>query len=503
MSGLEQLDLVGVADAIAGRDLSAREATAWALQRLQTRGRQLNAVFRIDADEALARAAELDEHQARTGSTLGPLHGVPLAHKDLFGVAGRECHGGSLVLRGNVATQTAWALQRLDAAGQVNLGALHMAELALSPTGYNAHHGHGLNPWDPAYACGGSSSGSGIAVAARLVFGSLGSDTGGSIRHPAAMCGVTGLKPTWRRVSAAGVLPLSASLDCPGPMAQSARDCARLLTLIARPNRADGLCTTRPAEDYEAALAGERGGDLRGLRIGVPQGYYRDGLDPEVAAALQASLDVLRHRGATLVAVGVPDMGLVNALAQLVMSVEAAALHRRSVAQRPQDFAEQVLRRIDPGFVYPATRYAEALALRAPVAKEWVDQCLAGCDLVHLPTLMATTPTIAATTEGEPDAVLQVIARVTHATRGINYLGLPAISVPAGFSRAGLPLAFQLVARPFAEARLLQAADAYQRETDWHRRLPPAPAASPSSLHATPLTRQVKLQQSRRASGKG
>jgi aspartyl-tRNA(Asn)/glutamyl-tRNA(Gln) amidotransferase subunit A len=494
MSGLEALDLVGVAEAIARRQLSAREATNWALQRLQTTGRQLNAVFRIDADQALARAADLDEQQARTGHTTGPLHGVPLAHKDLFGVAGRECHAGSLILRGHIAPRTAWALQQLDSAGQVNLGSLHMAEFALSPTGFNGHFGHGLNPWSPAHACGGSSSGSGIAVAARLVFGSLGTDTGGSIRHPSAMCGVTGLKPTWRRVSSAGVLPLSASLDCPGPMAQSARDCARLLMLAARPNAADGLCTARPTEDYEARL----GGDLRGVRIGVPQAYYRDDLDVQVAAALQASLGVLRGRGATLVAVAVPDMALVNALAQLMMSVEAAALHARWIAQRPQDYAEQVLRRIDPGFAYPAVRYAEALALRTRITQDWVDHCLADCDLVHLPTLPVTTPTIAATTatttDSDATAVMQAIARVTHATRGINYLGLPAISVPAGFSQAGLPLAFQLVARPYAEGALLQAADAYQRDTDWHRRLPltasstatptPTPAHTPANLQA-------------------
>lgn len=473
MSELESLDLVGLADHIASGRLSSREATAWSLQRLETLGRRYNAVFRIDAEAALQRAASLDEQQARRGPC-GPLHGVPLAHKDLFAVAGRECHAGSLILRGQVATETAWALQQLDAAGQVNLGSLHMCEFALSPTGYNGHYGHGLNPWNPAYACGGSSSGSGIAVAARLVTGSLGTDTGGSIRHPAAMCGVTGLKTTARRVSAAGVLPLSPSLDCVGPLAQSARDCARLLTLIARPRPDDGSCSQVPAGDYEAGLDG----DLRGLRIGVPQAYYRDDLDPEVAAALAASLDVLKARGATLHNVPVPDMALVNALAQLLMSVEAAALHRRWIETRPQDYAEQVRLRIEPGFAYSAVRNAEALALRMPLAKEYVATCLQGCDLLHLPTLVVHTPTIAATTEGEAAAVMKAIARVTHATRGINYLGLPALSVPAGLSAAGLPLAFQLVGRPFAEALLLKAADAFQRDTDWHRRRPPTPPHS-------------------------
>ena len=473
MSELETLDLVGVADAIARGRLSAQEAAAWSLQRLETTGRRLNAVFRIDAGPALARARALDERQARSGST-GPLHGVPLAHKDLFGVVGREYHGGSLILRGQLAPRTAWAVEQLEAAGQVNLGSLHMAEFALSPTGFNGHYGHALNPWSVAHACGGSSSGSGVAVAARLVFGSLGTDTGGSIRHPAAMCGITGLKPTWRRVSAAGVLPLSHSLDCVGPLAQSARDCARLLTLIARPNADDGLCTAVAPDDYEAALDGA----LHGLRIGVPQAYYREHLDPEVAAALQASLDVLQGRGATLVEVGVPDMALVNAMAQLVMSVEAATLHRRWIETRPQDYAEQVRLRIDPGFAYPAVRYAEALSLRARLTQDYLQTCFKGCDLIHVPTLPAHTPTIAATTEGDAAAVMQAIARVTHATRGLNYLGLPAISVPAGLSAAGLPLAFQLVGRPFDESRLLKAADAFQRDTDWHRRRPPLPTAA-------------------------
>lgn len=474
MSELETLDLVGAADAIAQGRLSAREAVAWSLQRLQTTGRRLNAVFRIDAEPALARALALDEQQARSGVS-GPLHGVPLAHKDLFGVAGAECHAGSLILRGHIAPATAWALQQLDAAGQVNLGSLHMAEFALSPTGYNGHHGHGLNPWQPAYACGGSSSGSGIAVAARLVFGSLGTDTGGSIRHPAAMCGVTGLKPTARRVSAAGVVPLSHTLDCVGPMAQSARDCARLLGAISRHNPDDALCSRVPAGDFEAGLDG----DLRGLRIGVPQAYYREGLDAEVEAALHASLAVLQARGATLHAVQVPDMGLVNALAQLVMQVEAATLHRRWLESRPGDYAEQVRQRIEPGLAYPALRYAEALALRVKLAQDYLRSCFDGVDLVHVPTLPLHTPTIAATCEGEAAEVLRTIGRVTHATRGINYLGLPALSVPAGLSAAGLPLAFQLVGRPFDEALLLKAADAYQRDTDWHRRRPPAGPPSP------------------------
>lgn len=477
MTELESLDLVGLADAIAAGRVSARETARWSIERLDTLGRRYNAVLRIDAEAALARAAALDERQARHG-TCGPLHGVPMAHKDLFDVAGRETTAASRILAGRIAPRTGWALEQLDGAGQVNVGSLHMAEFALSPTGYNQHHGHALNPWNPAHVPGGSSSGSGVAVAARLVFGSLGTDTAGSIRHPAAMCGITGLKPTARRVSTDGVLPLSRTLDCVGPLAQTARDCARLLGLIARPRPADGSCTGLPVPDYEAALDG----DLRGLRIGVPQAYYREpggpGLDPQVARAMDASLAVLKERGATLHAVDVPDMALVSALAQLVMSVEAATLHRRWIEERPRDYADQVRLRIEPGFAYPAVRYVEALSLRARIAQEFMDTCMRGCDLVHAPTLVMQTPPIAATTEGDAGAVMQVIARIGHATRGINYLGLPAVSVPAGLSAAGMPMAFQLIGRPFDEATVLKAADAFQRDTDWHRRRPPMPLQS-------------------------
>lgn len=468
MSDFEKLDLVGVADGIRRKRFSAQEVTAWSLSRLETIGRRLNAVFRIEHDAALARAKALDEMQAH-GIQCGPLHGVPLAHKDLFQVEGRECHAGSRILQGNIAERTAFAVAELERAGQVNLGSLHMAEFALSPTGYNGHYGSGRNPWSPAHVCGGSSSGSGIAVAARLVFGSLGSDTAGSIRLPAALCGVTGLKTTFRRVSVDACIPLAFSLDCVGPIAQSARDCARLLTHISRPNPADGICTNVANRDYEQGLDG----DFNGLRIGVPQDYFRADLDPEVAACLDLSLEVFRKRGATIVPSRIPDMGLVNALAQVVLSVEAASVHRKWIESRPDDYAAQVRSRIEPGFTYSAVRYVEALSLRQKIVDEYLRVAFADCDVLHVPAMPIITPTIAETTEGEPQAILRTIGRITHATRGINYLGLPAISVPAGISKSGLPIAFQLVGRPFDEATLLKAADAYQRETEWHRLLPP------------------------------
>ncbi|MFZ4709650.1 MAG: amidase [Zwartia sp.] len=467
MSTFENLDLVGVAQGIKNKEFSSQEITAWSLNRLETIGRTFNAVFRIDHDQALARSKKLDTQQAR-GEPLAPLHGVPLAHKDLLEVAGLEMHVGSKILRGNVAKNNAWAINTLDAAGQVNLGALHMAEFAMSPTGFNAHYGHGLNPWNPAYACGGSSSGSGIAVAARLIFGSLGSDTGGSIRHPAAMCGVTGIKPTAGRVSFAGVFPLSHTLDCVGPLAQTARDCARILTHISAPNANDPWCTPRANEDYEATLDG----NIKGLRIGVPEAYYRENLDPEVAAALKTSLEVLKARGALLVNVQVPDMAKIHEMTAIVLTVEAATVHHRWMETRRDEYGSQVLARTAPGFTHSGITYREALDARQDLIQAYLDTCFANCDVVHIPTLMVQTPTIAATTTGSLDEILQAINGFSYAGRAINYLGFPSISVPAGLSSTNMPLAFQLVGRHFEEAKLLKVADAFQRDTAWHRQQP-------------------------------
>jgi aspartyl-tRNA(Asn)/glutamyl-tRNA(Gln) amidotransferase subunit A len=466
---LARAGLVEIADAIARGEVSSESVTRLCLERLERIGRPLNALVELDPQDALEAARNVDVRRAR-GESLGPLGGVPLAHKDLYYRAGKRCTCGSKIRDRYVADTTATALSRLDRAGSVNLGSLALAEWALSPTGYNEQYGHGRNPWNPAHISGGSSHGSGIALAARLVYGSLGTDTGGSIRYPSAMCGVTGVKPTWGRVSGAGVMPLAWSLDTMGPMARSARDCARLLSLIAGPDDADEHALAVPVPDYEAAL----NGDIRGLRIAVPRSYYYDPVTSEVEAALSESLRVLRARGATVIETGVPDMGRLNAHMQTIMAVEGAMVHREGLTERPQDYAAQVRARLEPGLACPATRYAEALETRARLTREYLDVAMRGADLAHLPVLPFEVPTIAETTEGSAEDVARAIAKATHCPRAINYLGLPAVSVPCGFSGNRLPVAFQLVGRPFDESVLLRVADAYQRETTWHREVPPA-----------------------------
>ncbi len=461
------LGLVEAAEAVARGEVTSVELTQAAIARARKLGPVLNCFTVLEAADAL-REAEKADGERKDGKPAGPLHGVPLAHKDLFYRAGKIVACGSKIRKDFVPETTATVLERVSAAGAVNLGALHMAEFAFSPTGYNEHYGHARNPWNTAYVPGGSSSGSGAAVAARIVFGSLGSDTGGSVRLPAAMCGLTGLKPTLTRVSRAGVMPLSHSLDCVGPLARSARDCARLMEVIAGADRADATSSARPVPHYEALLEG----GARGLRIGVPYRYYYDAVSAEIKKTLDESLEALRASGARISPVDVPDMNLVNSLAHVLMTVEAATIHRKWLETRRDEYAEQVRSRIEPGLLYPATRYCEALAMRASLTKEYIDTALKDVDAVHLPAIPVPVPTIEETTRGNAADVARMIGVVGHCTRGINYLGLPSISVPAGFDSKGLPVGFQLAGRPFSEAKLLRAAHAYQQVTDWHRRSP-------------------------------
>ena len=463
------MTLVEAADALERGEVSSVQLTQAALARAAEVGRKLNCIARLDTDDAL-RAAERADRERKQGKARGALHGVPLAHKDLFYRKGKVVACGSKIRRDFVPDVTATVLARLDASGAIDIGSLHMAEFAFSPSGYNEHYGHCRNPWNPAHVPGGSSSGSAAAVAARIVFGSLGTDTGGSLRHPAAMCGVTGLKPTVTRVSRAGVMPLSHSLDCVGPIARTARDCARLLQIIAGADAADPTASAQAVARYEVALDG----NSRELKIGVPRSYYYGPVAPEIKARLSESLAVFRSLGARVTEVQIPDIELINTLMHVLMAVEAATIHRKWLATRRDDYADQVRSRIEPGLFYPATRYLEALSMRAAIAAEFVATALAGVDLLHLPAIPVPVPTIEETTRGAPADVARIIGVLGHATRGINYLGLPAVSVPAGFDGKGLPVGFQLVGRPFSEAVLLRAADAYQRATDWHQRKPPA-----------------------------
>jgi aspartyl-tRNA(Asn)/glutamyl-tRNA(Gln) amidotransferase subunit A len=463
------MSLTAVASAIGDKRMSAREAAQSCLDRIAKWQPHLNAFMAIEPDEALKAADAADAALAR-GGRRGPLHGVPMAHKDMYYETGKVVTCGSRVRRDFVATTTSTALQRLKDAGTVRLGSLQMAEFAYGPTGHNAHFGPVHNPFALDHITGGSSSGSGSAVAARLTFAALGSDTGGSIRMPAHFCGVTGLKTTVGRVSRAGAMPLSQSLDTVGPLARTAEDCALLLGLMAGADPADPTAIAIPVPDYVAASAQS----MKGLSVGVPSAFYVDDLDAEVAGALDATIATFRREGARIVQVDLPDQRQLSGAAQLVLAVEAAAFHKRWLIERPQDYGPQVLMRLQNGLAISAVTYLEALRWRGPALAAHT-AATAEVDAVIAPVSPVPAPTIAESDVGSSPGAEAVIQRLTRFTRPINYLGLPSLAVPAGFTHQGLPIGLQLIGRSFDEAMLLRLGAAFQRATDFHDKVPQLP----------------------------
>jgi aspartyl-tRNA(Asn)/glutamyl-tRNA(Gln) amidotransferase subunit A len=463
------MSLIEVAKAIADKQLSSHEVTRACLHRIAQWQPHLNAFMAIEAEAALEAAGEADAALAK-GDNRGALHGVPLAHKDMYYDAGKVVTCGSLIRRDFVATTTSTALQRLKDAGSIRLGSLQMAEFAYGPTGHNAHYGAVHNPWSVDHITGGSSSGSGSAVAARLTFAALGSDTGGSIRMPAHFCGVTGLKTTWGRVSRAGAMPLSQSLDTVGPLARTAEDCALLLGSMAGADPEDLTASGMPVPDYLAATKAS----IKGLKIGVPNSFYVDDLDPDVARILDETLAVLKREGADIVKVELPDQRQLSSASQLVIAVEATAFHKRWLIERPQDYGPQVLMRLQNALAIPGVTYLEALRWRGAALAAHV-AATAKVDAVIAPVAPVPAPTIAESDVGNTPGAEAVIQRLTRFTRPVNYLGLPSLAVPAGFAKGGLPVAMQLIGRSFDEATLLTIGAAFQRATDFHVKVPKAP----------------------------
>jgi aspartyl-tRNA(Asn)/glutamyl-tRNA(Gln) amidotransferase subunit A len=460
------LSLTEVAQAIAQKRFSSREVTMACLDRVAQWQPRLNAFMAIETDAALAAADAADAALAK-GNNHGALHGVPLAHKDMYYDAGKIVTCGSHIRRDFVATTTATALQRLKDAGTIRLGTLQMAEFAYGPTGHNTHYGAVHNPWGLDCVTGGSSSGSGAAVAARLTFAALGSDTGGSIRMPAHFCGVTGLKTTVGRISRAGAMPLSQSLDTVGPLARTALDCALLLGLMAGADADDPTAVAGPLPDYMAATRES----IKGLKIGLPSAFYVDDLDPEVERILDDTITVLKREGAGIVQVELPDQRQLTAACQLVLATEATAFHKRWMIERPQDYGPQVLMRLQNGLAIPGVSYLEAVRWRGPALAAYL-AAVAGVDAVIVPVAPVAAPTIAESDVGNSPDAEAVIQRLTRFTRPVNYLGLPSLAIPSGFTKSGLPVGMQLIGRSFDEAMLLRIGAAFQRVTDFHTRVP-------------------------------
>ena len=467
-SELTHMSLVDVAQAIRDGEVSSREVTQACIARIEQHSAQLNCFISFDPQQGLSEADAADAHRA-AGKPMGLLHGVPLAHKDMYYRKGVVTTCGSKIRRDFRPDCTATALTRLSNAGALHLGGLNMSEFASSPTGHNSHFGAARNPWNTDYITCGSSSGSGSATAGRLVFGALGSDTGGSIRLPATACGLVGIKPTQTRVSRYGAMGLSFSLDNVGPLTRSVRDCARMLGIIAGHDPLDATSSRRAVADYEAATLNP---NIKGLRIGIPTTYYNDVHD-EVASALEQSLVVLESLGAVRVPITVPFHDHLAALGNLVSGTESATLHSAWLRDRPQDYGPQVRARLEMGLSYSATQYLRAIQARPGITRQFVSQVFNSCDVLLVAGIPVPLPTIAETDLEDAQGFAQMLANISRCTRPFNYLALPGLSLPAGFSRNGLPVGFQLVGRPFAEQTLFRAGAAYEQATDWSEQAPP------------------------------
>ena len=469
MTNLADLTMTEVADAVATGQATALEVLDANWKRMEALNPQVNAMIWTDREgaETAARAAD---QAIRDKKPLGRLHGVPMAHKDMYYQAGKLSTCGSALRKDWRPDYTATVIDRMAAEGAYTFGGVNMAEFAQNPTGHNKTFGDCHNPWNLPRITGGSSSASGASVAARFNYLALGSDTGGSIRLPASACGVTGIKGTQTRVSRHGVMPLSFSHDNVGPLARSARDCARIMAVISGYDPKDPTSAREPVPDYEAGLDG----DLRGQRIGVPTNVFFDGADAPVVAAIEAALEVLKARGATVVPIKLPLMDAVAAYGSIVSRVEAATIHAEWMRHDSQAYGQHISGRMYPGYAIPAPYYVESLARRGPILRAFAAEVFAQVDVLVTPTIKTCIPTLEETDidHGPPGTEHRFMA-VSLNCRPFNYLGLPAVSAPCGLDPNGSPIGLQIAGRPFAEGRVLKLADAYQRDTDWHRRLPP------------------------------
>ena len=431
------------------REVSAVELARESLGRIRELQPVVNAFITVTGDLALKQARAADEELAR-GIDRGPLHGIPYALKDLFATRGIRTTAGSKIFTDYVPDYDCAAFEKLTEAGAVLMGKTGMHELAYGITNDNPHFGPVRNPHDPARISGGSSGGSGAAVAAEMVFFALGTDTGGSIRIPAAYCGCVGLKPTFGRVSRYGVLPLSFSLDHVGPLARTLRDTALVMNVIAGFDQRDDNSSRRPVPDY---LPGEAY-SLVGRKIGIPDSFFRESLAPPVEAAYTSVLERARNLGAVLVPIKLPDPAGINSLGRMILLSEASALmqpylHRRS------DFGADVLALLDQGRLVSATDYINAQRLRRTYQKRWA-KYWNDIDVILTPTTAINPPLIGQEKVQLGEVEEDVRLASTRFVRPFNVLGLPAVSVPS--SDPGLPCGLQLIGPPFAETRLLSVA---------------------------------------------
>ncbi len=482
---MHELSLSELADLLARGDVSSRELTQTFLDRIARLDGQINSFITVTATQALAQAERADARRA--DGEAGPLTGLPIAHKDLFCTEGVKTSCGSKMLDNFIAPYDATVVERLAAAGTVMLGKTNMDEFAMGSSNENSYYGPVKNPWDLSRVPGGSSGGSAAAVAAGLVAAATGTDTGGSVRQPASHTGITGLKPTYGRVSRWGMVAFASSLDQAGVFARSAEDCALMLGAMAGFDPRDSTSAQAAVPDYRAALTG----DVKGLRIGVPREYFGDGLDGAVRQTIERALAKLEAAGADLIDISLPNTHLAVPAYYVVAPAEASSnlarydgvrfghrceqprdlldLYTRS---RAEGFGAEVKRRIMVGTYTLSAGYYDAYYRKAQQIRRLVRdefrEAFQSVDVIAGPT----SPTVAFPIgEKSDDPVAMYLTDIY--TVAVNLAGLPGLSVPAGFAE-GMPVGLQFIGDAFAEHKVLAAGHAYQQLTDWHRRRPAA-----------------------------
>ena len=462
-SELHYLTIHQAGDLFRKGELSPVELTRACLERIEQTDDRLRSFILLMADDAL-RQARVAESEILSGNYRGRMHGIPFALKDLYDTAGVRTTSGSQVDIDRIPSEDATTTARLKGAGGILLGKLAMHEFALGGPDWTTPFEPARNPWNLDHITGGSSSGSGSSVASGQCLGALGSCTGGSIRGPASLCGIVGLKPTYGRVSRFGVVTLSWSQDHAGPMTWTVEDTAYMLQAIAGHDPKDPTSSRAPVPDYSLSLRE----DIRGVKLGLPRHYFFDpdpSVNPEVVAAVETAVSVLEDLGAHVEEVSLPSLEHVRAANSVIMVSEAYAYHEPNLKARPQDFGEIVRGRFRVGALMSAADYLQAQRVRTLARREFAE-VLKGVDLLVTPTM--TQP--AAAFEGYDPAST---VRGRSFTAPFNVTGLPAISVPCGFTEGGLPIGMQLAGKPFDEPSVIQAAYTYQQHAHWCDTRPP------------------------------
>jgi aspartyl-tRNA(Asn)/glutamyl-tRNA(Gln) amidotransferase subunit A len=443
--------LADVSALIQAAETSSETVTRLLLQRIHEHNPEINCFIEVFGEEALRQARQLDR-ELGNGKWRGALHGVPVAVKDIFDFPGHGASAGSGLAR-DAATSHATLLRKLEAAGAVIIGVLNLDELAAGGTGDNAHFGRCKNPWNPAHISGGSSSGSAAAVAAGLCYASIGSDAGGSIRIPAAFCGVVGMKPSYGRVSRQGAMARTWSMDCIGPVTRNCNDAAIVLNAILGQDPQDASSVR--SEPVICQLPSAQTGSLP--VIGVFEGHAVSSpapCDPNYDSALK----LLADAGYALPSSAVPDLDLYTEMQQIIVKSEGAAMHGRALRNADPKLSYAVRSVIEGGLDIPAVRYIEALSLRPGLVQSFIETVLGEADLLLMPVSLPSAPLFSPQDGLEARDIDLAFSQMATMTRFANYLGLPAISIPSGCDSSGMPTAIQLVGRPFEESLLLSTA---------------------------------------------